>query len=578
MGKRIDKEDFDNLLNFEDQGMLITDKDGQILFYNSSVEKLFRVKQSPALGKNIIEIYPSTCLLDILNTGKDKSMIYEINNIPVMANASCLFDEWGNKLGAVAVFNNVQNIEKASLYNYDGIWILDENAQTVYVNSILTNMMKTKNGEELMDEKIENLFQKVVNNKKPLSICNKFLDFDNALITGVPIIERQSKISRVVFYIRDITEYPHVLPQTNINTTRLDKEKKAKGSSNEIIYASPEMSDIFEKIYRVNNVDSTVLLTGDTGVGKNMFAKFIHESSKRNSKPLVEINCSLIPDTLLESELFGYKDGTFTGAKKRGKRGLFEYAQGGTVFIDEIGGVNLEAQKRLLKILDEKKIVAVGSYQPVNLDIRIIAASNSSLEKLVDEGHFRKDLYYRLNVLPIHIPPLKDRKEDISTLLSHFLNKANSLYGKDVLIADEVMNVLEYYSWPGNVRELKNLAEQMVISCNSKEIAIDNLPERILKEVTRKSSEVAEQMCITLTEGVDSIMVMDLVPLNVALEKVEKQLIQKALKKYKTTRAAAKALKINYSTVSRKAKKYHLSCGSNGDEVQGKSPNKDYLH
>jgi len=309
------------------------------------------------------------------------------------------------------------------------------------------------------------------------------------------------------------------------------------------------MKKIIELSTRVARVDSTVLITGESGVGKEIIAKLIHRASKRSSGPLIRINCGAIPENLLESELFGYESGAFTGARKDGKPGMFELAEGGTLFLDEIGEMPFSLQVKLLRVLQEREIVRVGGTKPTKVDVRIVTATNSNLEEMVANGTFREDLYYRLNVVNIAIPPLRERVDDIPHLALHFIKKFNTKYNMNKKMTLEAIDRLCQYSWPGNVRELENLIERLVVMVREEEIGVQHLPDSL-----QGRTEVDKGNVVSISE---------IVPLKKALEEVEKQLLSKALHKYGSTRKVAKVLGINQSTVVRKANRYELT-GSGG--------------
>jgi len=246
-----------------------------------------------------------------------------------------------------------------------------------------------------------------------------------------------------------------------------------------IVGKSPKILQALDIVHRVAPTNATVLLMGESGVGKELFAKAIHFLSPRADKPFIAINCAAIPPDLLEAELFGYEKGAFTGAYTS-KKGKFELANGGTIFLDEIGDMPLNLQVKLLRVLQEKEVERIGSSKPIKIDVRIIAATNRNLEKLIKEGKFREDLYYRINVVPIYIPPLRERKEDIPVLVNYFLEVFNKEYGKNVKVSKEVFEVFLNYHWPGNVRELRNVLERMVILDTDGILTYEDLPTELL--------------------------------------------------------------------------------------------------
>ncbi len=367
------------------------------------------------------------------------------------------------------------------------------------------------------------------------------------MVTANPIINGAGEIVRVVSISKDITDL-HQLEQELENTKEMmekyEKElselRKVNLDDYEIIGNSKAMQGLLQLATKVAAVDSTVLILGESGVGKELVAKLIHGESKRRDGPFIKINCGAIPETLLESELFGYDKGAFTGANREGKPGLMELAHKGTLFLDEIAELPLNLQVKLLRVLQEQEIVRVGGVKPIKVDIRIITATNRDIEQMVEEGTFRRDLYYRLNVVPIPVPPLRERREDIPALVHHFLQRFSQKYSRSRQITPEAMELLFNYSWPGNVRELENIIERIVVTSDSSQITVDDLPVE-LQHGDRKTKKV---------------VVNGIIPLKMATEAVEEQLIRRAMERYKSTYKAARALGINQSTVVRKVQKY----------------------
>ncbi|SDK03685.1 sigma-54 interaction domain-containing protein [Natronincola ferrireducens] len=307
---------------------------------------------------------------------------------------------------------------------------------------------------------------------------------------------------------------------------------------------SEKVQSIIKLAQRVAKSDIKILIQGETGVGKEVLARLIYENSDRNKKPFVKVNCGAITESLLESELFGYENGAFTGAKKQGKKGLFEQANKGTLFLDEIGELPMQLQVKLLRVLQENEIVRVGGENVIKVDVRIIAATNRNLKEEVDKGRFRMDLFYRLNVVPIIIPPLRDRKEDIKYLTSIFTKKYNSKYEENKQITNEAMNMLLDYHWPGNVRELENFIERCIITTQNNEIKVQHVI-KYFNEMGQNFNSLYEEN--TLKK-----------PLKDSLEDLEKTILMQAIEKYDSLLEMSQILKIDPTTVSRKLKKYGI--------------------
>ncbi|MGH7890458.1 MAG: nif-specific transcriptional activator NifA [Thermodesulfobacteriota bacterium] len=260
--------------------------------------------------------------------------------------------------------------------------------------------------------------------------------------------------------------------------TSLHQQLRSKHSLENVVGQGEWMKEIFETVHRVANTTATVFLRGESGTGKELIARAVHYNSPRAKKPFIKINCTALPETLLESELFGHEKGSFTGAMNE-RKGRFELADGGTIFLDEIGDIPVSTQMKLLRVLQEKKFERLGSSKTISVDVRVIAATNLDLEKAMAKGVFREDLYYRLNVIPIFLPPLRDRKEDIPILIEHFLGRFNEENKKRIRPSDEVMGLMLEYSWPGNVRQLENCIERLVIMADRDGVTVDDLPYEI---------------------------------------------------------------------------------------------------
>lgn len=430
--------------------------------------------------------------------------------------------------------------------SYDGIIVVDEHSIVQMVNSSyfrLQNSLQEPHGKPLADIPLEcclqinKVFQEVLQKRKVVFDRFRGKNFSELAITGSPVLDEQNHPTLVVIGLRDYTE----LNKLKLQSARYSQELKSLRTKDqkELIFHDKAMELVVQKVLRVAEVDSTVLLTGESGVGKEVIARTIHHSSTRADGPFIEINCGAIPENLLESELFGYEKGAFTGANKDGKPGMMELANGGTLLLDEVGDLPLTLQVKLLRALQEQEIYRIGGRTAIKLDVRILAATNKDLEKMIEERKFREDLFYRLNVVPIHIPPLRERKNDILPLAMHFLERFNHKYNFQKLISSEVFKLFEKYAWPGNIRELANLVERLVIMSEQDIIYPDQLPEAILKQHTTSSLQIE----------IDKI-----IPLKDAREQVETELITKAFKEYGSLRRAGEALGVAHSTLLRKAR------------------------
>lgn len=351
------------------------------------------------------------------------------------------------------------------------------------------------------------------------------------VVTATPVKDQNGKISKVISFSRDITEFLHLQEE-------LEELRKHNTNMGDIVAKSVSAKEIMHTINKIAKFDANVLLTGESGVGKTMFAKLIHKKSWRNEGPFIEINCGAIPENLLESELFGYEGGSFTGANKEGKVGLIELAEKGTLFLDEISELPLNLQVKILKVIQDKKITRVGGTKENQVDFRLIAASNKSFETLIKVQLFREDLYYRLNVISIEIPPLREGKDDIIHMAIYFLEKFNKQYGLNRKVAASVYRILEVHPWPGNIRELENLMERLVLTAEGDLIEEEQLP---LERMGLHGKSESHSSKDTLQES---------------LEFIEGKIIREAYATYKTTVGVAKALGISQPTAVRKIKKY----------------------
>lgn len=437
---------------------------------------------------------------------------------------------------------------------FDVIYVSDGQGKTLRVSSACERLwglreeeLVGKNVRELESEGVFNpsITRLVLEQKKQVSSFQTTKNGRRLYVVGTPIFGQQGEIIRVVNASRDVTELD-MLQKEIENVKALAQryqqelmELRSKDYQSEnIIFRSNTMKQLMSFVYKIAPVDSTVVISGASGVGKEVIAREIHKLSGRRSKPFIKINCGAIPEALLESELFGYDKGAFTGAKYTGKPGLIELADTGTLFLDEIAELPLALQVKLLQVIQEREFMRIGGTHPIRVDIRIIAATNQNLWKLVEEGRFREDMYYRLNVVNLAIPPLRERTDDIIPLAQHFLQRLNKKYFQAKQFLPEALDAFLAYRWPGNVRELENTVERLVVTVEPRKIGTGHLPENI--KVQRDLG------CERRFDG-DEIM-----PLKEALATVERNLLQLAMKRYRTTSAAAKALGVSQSTISRK--------------------------
>jgi len=407
-----------------------------------------------------------------------------------------------------------------------------------------------KNVIELEKEKIfsPSVSHEVMKQKTAQTIMQETKQGQKLMVTAYPIFSQGGKLAAVVSYSHDLTEildlkrrYENMTKQLKQFASEIEelREKNQEG----MVAVSEPMKAIDRLVKKVAVVDSTVLILGESGVGKNVIAKEIHRHSRRSAGPFVEINCGSIPEGLLESELFGYEAGSFTGAGKLGKPGIIELADKGTLFLDELGELPLSLQAKLLKVIQEKQLQRIGSTKYREVDFRLIAATNRDLEKMVKEGKFRQDLYFRLNVVPIRVPPLRERKEDIAALLKRFMRNLNERYGMDKRLDAATTNALLHYEWPGNVRELENVLERMVVTTDEDLITPESLPAEIRGVSAEPPAAEPDISGVTLKQ---------------ALEQVEEKWIRYAAERFRTTAEMAAFLGISQPSVVRKLQKYRV--------------------
>ena len=434
--------------------------------------------------------------------------------------------------------NHLDDVIESS---YDGIFITDGNANAIYVNKSYERIAGIKKeevlGKNMQDLEKGNIISRsasliALKEKKAVTLSQTFKTGKSAIVTSTPIFDENNNINLVVTNVRDISEL-------EVLKLQLEGLKSKIVGGFEIIAKHESMAKLLENAKRIANADTTVLILGETGVGKEGIAKYIYANSQRSSGPYIKVNCGAIPENLLETEFFGYEKGAFTGARNEGKAGLFELADNGTIFLDEIAELPLNMQVKLLRVLQDEIITKIGGTKEIQVNVRIITATNKDLEKLVENGLFREDLYYRLNVIPISVPPLRERRDDIILLTKHFEGYYNQKYNSAKKIDKETIDVLHSYSWPGNVRELKNTIERMILLSNDSAITVKDLPVNILKH--------KEMDIINRFEGST---------LKEAVSLLEYEMITKAYDKHKNVRDAAEALGIDSSTFVRKRQKY----------------------
>ena len=560
---KIDNETLDSitkfLYDFEDGLILYDTNENRIKYVNRTADRIAGVKS----GDKLQEIFSHE---DIEKFRANKSITKYINNRTVRFTIENKDEKsvWVRLSGEEGLNRYEEGISKAlelnrsmrkTLMEYDqsSLMISDGNGIVVFAGQeTVDNCGHDKSwyiGRSIYDLEKQGVFypsvtRMVLETGKEQVVIQKTALADKHLVAiGVPVFDENGQIEQVLSITKDYTA------QVNLSSIIAKMEfgmniTESKGDAlDEIITCNEKMIDIKNLIRLVAPTNSTVLILGETGTGKEVLAKAIHKMSKRSEKPFVVVSCGSLSPNIVESELFGYEAGSFTGANREGKKGLLESASGGTVFLDEIGELPLDQQVKLLHVLQVKSIVRVGGTEQIPLDIRVIAATNRDLREQIEKGNFREDLFYRLNVVSINIPSLSRRREDIPLFIKHFTKKFNEYHSTNKVISKNVMNLLSRHEWPGNVRELENLVERLIVTSPSNYIDAEDLPWEIPG--------------ITADE-LNTVTVKEIAPLAEVIESAERQLLEMARYEYGTTSAMAEILEVNQSTVSRKMKTYGI--------------------
>ncbi|KQL34772.1 Fis family transcriptional regulator [Bacillus sp. FJAT-25509] len=564
-------------------GTFVVDKNKVIVNCNDAGLKMIKSTSEKVINIKAETIFSGEQVDNVFATGKtilnqiqisddmgvlvDYSPIFvdnEVEGVVIVVQDLPMVEEMASEIEYVKDLNKDLNAILSSIY--DEILVVNRKGELIrYSENIIPGFwnvdLKELLGKSILEFENQGLFtpsvtKLVLEKKKKVSIVQETLNGRKVLAVGNPVFDENMEIERIIIASRDITETSRLkteLKEMKKISEQYKKELediKSKDSFvKKLIYCSSKMEQIINQAKKIADFSSTVLLHGESGVGKEVIAQAIHQLGNRSAKPFLKLNCGAIPENLLESELFGYIKGAFTGADQN-KDGYFKQADEGVLFLDEIGEMPLHLQVKLLRVLQEQEVIPVGSTKPIKVNVQIIAATNKRLEKMVEERTFREDLYYRLNVIPLNIPPLRERNEDISLLAFHFLQQLNEKYNKSFHLTPDAINVLEFYSWPGNVRELQNIIERLVVSAEDQIINAEDVNQFLPNSYDFNKSKPVINKVIPLQEAVDY---------------VEEQLIMLAMKQYKTTTKAAQVLGISQSSVSRKYQKIMNEKNMNSD-------------
>ncbi len=502
----------DLILNSTHDGMIVIDREGQVRLFNKSAERIIGYKKEDAVGKYILEVIPTSKLLRIIRT-KQIEVNYELtleNEKKIITTRIPILKEGGEVQGAFAIFKDITEVvdlaeevtdlkeiqtllEAIINSSEEAISVVDEKGRGLVINPAYTKLTGLTE-EDIIGKPAttdivegESMHMKVLRTRRAVrGIHMKIGQKKRDVIVNVAPVIVDGILKGSVGVIRDVSEIQKLTNELN-RARQIIRTLEAKYSFDDIVGNSDETTSAIEQAKLGANTPATVLLRGESGTGKELFAHAIHNGSNRKYNKFVRVNCAAISETLLESELFGYEEGAFSGAKRGGKRGFFEEANNGSIFLDEIGELSANTQAKLLRVLQEKEIVKVGGTKAIPINVRVIAATHVNLEKGILEGEFREDLYYRLNKIPIQIPSLRQRKGDIPAIADRLIQKINQDYGRNVEgLTDSAISYLQSYQWPGNVRELENILGRAIIFMNYNEIYIDvhHLPPLHTEEQT----------------------------------------------------------------------------------------------
>lgn len=545
------------LYNIDIIGVLAVSKRGEILYTNDIAKKYnyyFETIIETALkgGESFCLLhYPAEIFVSATNN-------QTVAFIKPMSELVRLKKE---KESLQSVRNELNEVINSS---FDGIVISDKDGIIIHQNpsyeQITGLSARDCIGRSLRELEEEGVIDvsaslKALEENKEVTIIQKINTGATVLVSAAPIRNKNGEIEKVVNNVRDLTQLNQLeaeIQQLEQQNQEIHQELELLKTQHDpklsIIAHSDMMKDVLDRALRVAQIDSVVLIQGASGVGKEKVVELIHRHSFRKNEPLIKINCGAIPEQLLESELFGYESGSFTGANQKGKAGLFEAADNGTIFLDEIGEMPLQLQVKLLRVLQEYEVTRIGGTKPIPINIRIIAATHRNLNEMIADGQFREDLYYRLNIIPIKIPSLKERKEDIIPLIYHFLTGINHKYGLNRRFSHEALQTFTAYDWPGNVRELQNLVERITLMSRNTEIGLADLQKEL--QTSNHPTMTPASSLPASPSGTE--------PLKEKLESYEAELIKNAISHFPSIRKAATALKVDQSTLVRKMQKYQI--------------------
>lgn len=560
-------------------GVIAVNRHGSVTMVNHAAEQMLGISAQAGVGQHISRVRQDFELLKVLQSGESQlnrkaaegDLKLVVNRNPIRYREKII--------GAVEIFQDISDLEQLSSElqsvktlneelesifrsSYDEIYVTDGQGITIKVSdSVIKNCGVPAEffiGRSVEELEAEGLFipsgaKRALETKQTATVKSVTNIGKTIMTTATPVLGSDGEVLRVICNVRDFTELSNLkkrLEETEnmAQNYRLELARRdtKRAKLDGIIGVSAQIEAVKKMICKVADLDSNILITGESGAGKGVVARAIHSSGRRSAKPFIAVNCCAIPDNLIESEFFGYEPGAFTGAGREGKKGLVELADGGTLFLDEIAEMPANLQVKLLAFLQEKKFLRVGGSKEQMVDVRIIAATNKDLRELLNTGKLREDLYYRLNVIPIHIPPLRMRRDDIRPFIEYKLAKLNELFHTHKVLKPETMRILCSNNWPGNVRELENVLERMVVTSDTYEMGPESLPDYIYREGDGESAR-------------KPVVVTDICSIEAAVNEVEKQLLEKARYRFRTTTKMAEALGVNQSTIVRKMQRHCIS-------------------
>lgn len=566
----------DRIFDATNDGMIFINMDEEVVLFNRSAAKMVGRSQKDAIGRHIREVIPNTKLPDILRSREPEFNQKQFLNqhIQIVTTRLPIIDDAGRMLGALSIFKDITDavelaeevtnlkevrtmLEAIIQSSDEAISVVDEQGKGILINRAYTKITGLTDKEVVGQpagadiSEGESMHLKVLETRRPVrGVRMKVGTNKKDVIVNVAPVIVDGILKGSVGVIHDVSEIQSLTNE--LNTARqLIRTLEAKYTFEDIIGESEQMLVALEQAKLGAKTPATILLRGESGTGKELFAHAIHNESDRKYNRFVRVNCAALSETLLESELFGYEEGAFSGARRGGKKGLFEEANHGSIFLDEIGEMAPSTQAKLLRVMQEKEIVRVGGTKAIPVDVRVITATNVNIEKAMAEGKFREDLYYRMNRYPISIPPLRQRLEDVESLSKRLIQKINLDYGRNVCgLTEHALNRLRSYSWPGNVRELENVLGRAMIFLNPQEEWIDEGHIAFMESDENEEKE-PQELAVGQFEGET---------LSDAVEAFEAQLIKQTLEKHQFNRTkTAKTLGVSIRNLYYKMDKYQLA-------------------